>query len=95
MRGGQQQQQQQQQQKSKMALTLLELVTWLAAQSLGEILAVPHQQLLLGLHGPAGVEVDVTAILARHQVLFGQRVRWVDIAHPVAALQVIAIDEVV
>lgn len=79
MRGGQKK-------ESKMVLTLFELVTRLAAQSLGEILAVPHQQLLLGLHGPAGVEVDVKAILARHQVLFGQQVRRVDVAHPVATL---------
>lgn len=78
-----------------MVLTLFELVSRLAAQSLGELLAVPHQQLLIGLHRPDGVEVDVVSILTRHQVLFGQRARRVDVAHPVAAPNVIAVDEVV
>lgn len=75
------------------ALTLF-AVLLLAAEPLGEILAVPHQQLLLGLHGPDRVEVDVQAVLARHQVLFGQRAGRVDVAHPVASVDVIAINEV-
>lgn len=66
----------------------------LSAQPLGKLLAVPHQQLLFGLHGPNGVEVDVSAVLARHQVLLAQRSRRVDVTHPVAPADVIAIDEV-
>lgn len=69
-------------------------VDLLAAEPLGKLLAVPHQQLLTGLHWSDGVEVDVPAILACHQVLFGQRAGWIDVAHPVASLDVIAINEV-
>lgn len=47
-------------------------VALLAAESLGKLLAVPHQQLLVGLHRPDGVEVNVAAVLASHQVLLGQ-----------------------
>lgn len=69
-------------------------VTLLAAESLSKLLAVPHQQLLLGLHGPDGVEVDVSAVLAGHQVLLGQAARRVHVTHPVALLDIIAVDEV-
>lgn len=69
-------------------------VVLLAAEPLGKLLAVPHQQLLIGLHRSDGVEVDVPAVLARHQVLFGQRASWVDITHPVAPVDVIAINKV-
>lgn len=69
-------------------------VILLTAESLGKLLAVPHQQLLFGLHWSDGVKVDVPAILACHQVLFGQRACWVDVSHPVAPVDVIAIDEV-
>lgn len=67
----------------------------LAAQSLGKLRTVPYQQLLLGLHGPDGVEEDLLAVLTGHQVLFGQRACGVDVPHPVAALDIVAIDEVV
>lgn len=75
------------------ALTLLDVIL-LTAESLRKLLAVPHQQLLFGLHWSDGVEVDVLAVLARHQVLFGQRARRVDISHPVAPVDIIAINEV-
>lgn len=79
--------------KSAAALTLFD-VSLLTAEPLGKLLAVPHQQLLIGLHWSDGVEVDVSAILTRHQVLFGQRASRVDVTHPVAPLDVIAINEV-
>lgn len=69
-------------------------VTRLATEPLGKLLAIPHQQLLVGLHRPDGVKVDVPAVLARHQVLFGQRTGRVDVTHPVAPVDVVAIDEV-
>lgn len=69
-------------------------VILLAAESLSKLLAVPHQQLLLGLHGPDGVEVDVPAVLAGHQVLLGQAARRVHVTHPVALLDIVAVDEV-
>ncbi len=75
------------------ALTLF-VVDLLAAEPLGKLLAVPHQQLLIGLYWSDGVEVDVPAVLARHQVLFGQRAGRVDVTHPVAPVDVIAINEV-
>lgn len=66
----------------------------MAAEPLSELLAVPHQQLLVGFHRSDGVEVDVPVVLARHQVLFGQRAGRVDVTHPVASVDVIAINEV-
>lgn len=66
----------------------------LAAEALGELLAVPDQQLLLGLHRFHGVEEDVPAVLAGHQVLLGQGARWVNKAHPVAVVHVIAVNKV-
>lgn len=66
----------------------------LAAEPLGKLLAVPDQQLLIGLHRSNGVEVDVPAVLARHQVLFGQRPGRVDVTHPVAPVDVIAVNKV-
>ena len=75
------------------ALTQSEVVL-LVAEPLGELLAVPHQQLLFGLHGTDGVEVDIPAILAGHQVLLGQGARRVDVPHPVALVDVVAINEV-
>lgn len=69
-------------------------VLLLAAQPLGKLLAVPHQQLLPGIHWSDGVEVDVPSILARHEVLLGWRACWVDISHPVASVDVIAVNEV-
>ncbi|TNN52369.1 hypothetical protein EYF80_037452 [Liparis tanakae] len=74
-------------------LTLFD-VHLLAAEPLGELLAVPHQQLLAGLHRADGVEVDVAAVLAGHQVLLGQSAGRVDVAHPVAPVDVVAIHEV-
>lgn len=76
------------------ALTLFDFTLLLAAEPLGKLLAVPHQQLLVGLHRAKGVEVDVPVVLARHQVLLGQGACRVDIAHPVAPVDVIAINEV-
>ena len=73
---------------------VLLLILCLAAQSLGELLTVPDQQLLLRLHRLHGVEVDVLAVLAGHQVLFGQRARRVDETHPVAVAHVMAVDKV-
>lgn len=69
-------------------------VVLLAAESLGELLAVPHQQLLFGLHWSDGVEVDVWAVLAGHQVLFCQGMSRVHVTHPVALVDIKAIDEV-
>ena len=69
-------------------------VILLTAESLRKLLAVPHQQLLFGLHWSDGVKVDVPAVLACHQVLFGHRACWVDISHPVAPVDIIAINEV-
>ena len=66
----------------------------LLAKSSGKLLAVPDQQLLLWLHGSDGVEVDVAAVLARHQVLFGHRAGRVDVTHPVTPVDVIAVNEV-
>lgn len=66
----------------------------LTAQPLGKLLAVPHQQLLVGLYRPDGVEVDVPVVLTCHQVLFGQRASRIDVTHPVAPVDVIAINEV-
>lgn len=66
----------------------------LATEPLGKLLAVPYQQLLFGLHGPDGVEVDVSAVLAGHQVLFCQGMCWVYITHPVALVDIKAINEV-
>lgn len=79
--------------KKRFTLTLF-VVLLLAAKPLGELLAVPDQQLLFGLHWADGVEVDVPAVLARHQVLFGQGAGRVDVTHPVAPVDVIAINEV-
>lgn len=72
---------------------MLEVVL-LAAEPLSKLLAVPNQQLLLGLHGPDGVEVDVPAVLAGHQVLLGQTASRVHVTHPVALVDIVAIDEV-
>lgn len=69
-------------------------VTLLAAEPLGKLMAVPHQQLLVGLHRPDGVEVNVAVVLASHQVLFGQRVSRVDVSHPVASVDIVAVDKV-
>lgn len=65
-----------------------------AAQPLTELPAVPHQQLLFGLHRPDGVEVDVPAVLARHRVLLRRGACRVHVAHPIALVDVVAIDEV-
>lgn len=78
---------------SLQGLTVGQLVL-LAAQPLAELLAVPHQQLLFGLHGPHGVEVDVPAVLARHRVLLRRGACRVHVTHPVALVDVVAINEV-
>lgn len=49
-----------------------------------EVSAVPHQQLLVSRDGLDRVEVDVHAVLASGQVLLLLRVGWIHIAHPVA-----------
>lgn len=78
----------------KTSLTLFDVVL-LAAEPLGKLMAVPDEKLLFGLHGADGVKVDVLAVLACHQVLFSQRAGRVDVTHPVALVDVVAIDEVV
>lgn len=75
-------------------LTVWEVVILRAAEPLSELLTVPHQQLLLGLHRPDGVEVDVPSVLAGHQVLLGQAARRVHVTHPVALVDIVPIDEV-
>lgn len=79
--------------KDPAALTLFD-VSLLAAEPLGKLLAVPHQQLLIGFHRSDGVEVDVSAVLACHQVLFDWGAGRVDVAHPVAPVDIIAINEI-
>lgn len=75
------------------ALTLFDIVL-LAAEPLGELLTVPDQQFLFGLHRADGVEVNVPSILACHQVLFGKRAGRVDVAHPITPVDIVAINEV-
>lgn len=72
----------------------MSMVLLLATESLGKLLAVPHQQLLFGFHGPDGVEVDVSAVLAGHQVLFCQGMSWVYKTHPVTLVDIKAINKV-
>lgn len=69
-------------------------VVLLAAEPLGKLLAVPDQQLLFGLHWSDGVEINVSAVLTRNQVLFSQRAGRVDVTHPIASVDIIAIYEV-
>lgn len=69
-------------------------VVLLAAEPLGKLLAVPDQQLLFGFHWSDSVEINVPAILTCNQVLFGQRAGWVDVTHPIASVDIIAIYEV-
>lgn len=64
------------------------------AEPLAEFPAVPHQQLLLWLHGPDRVEEDVVPILACHQVLVRQGPGRVYVSHPVAMVHVIAVNKV-
>lgn len=64
-------------------------------EAAGEVVAVPHKQLCAGGDGLHRVEVDLHAILARRQVLLCRRVGRVDVAHPVGAALVQAVDEVV
>lgn len=54
--------------------------------ALGELRAVPHQQLLPWLKRFHCVEVDVQAVLAGNQVLLCHVACWVDVTHPVALL---------
>lgn len=82
-----------------LAVGLCAVLTWfdvtlLAAEPLGKLMAVPNQQLLVGLHRPDGVEVNVAVVLASHEVLFGQRVSRVDVSHPVASVDIVAVDKV-
>ena len=63
-------------------------------QAVGEVGAVPHQQLAAGLDGPHRVEVDLLAVLAGGHVLLGRRVGGVDVAHPVGLALVQAVHEV-
>ena len=71
------------------------VVLLVSTEPLGELCAVPDQQLLAGLHGPHGVEEHLLAVLTGHQVLLRQRPRRIHEAHPVAFLHVFAVDEVV
>ena len=64
-------------------------------QALGELGAVPHQQLLVGRDGLDSVEVDVRAVLAGSQVLLLLRMGWVHITHPVALLLVETVHKMV
>lgn len=64
-------------------------------EAAGKVVAVPHKQLGAGGNGLHRVEVDFHAVLARRQVLLRRRVGRVDVAHPVGAALVQAVDEVV
>ena len=64
-------------------------------EALGELGAVPHQELSAGGNWPHRVEVDLHAVLARSQVLLAGRVGWVDVAHPVGLLLRQAVHKVV
>lgn len=66
----------------------------LSAQPLGELLTVPHQQLLFGLHRVNGVEVNVPSVLAGHDVLLRRRPGRVHVTHPVTSVDIVAVDEV-
>lgn len=76
-------------------LHAVRLLFHMSTQPPCELLTVPHEQLTLGLHGPDGVEVDITAVLTGHQVLLGRGTCRVDETHPVAAMHIISINEVV
>lgn len=64
-------------------------------QALGEVSAVPDEKLTVDWDGLDGVEVDIFAILAGHQVLVTEGTSWVHIAHPVTLVHVIAVNEMV
>lgn len=64
-------------------------------EALGELRAIPHQQLLMGQNGLDGVEVDVHATLTRGQILLLLCVCWVHIAHPVALVLIQPVHKVV
>lgn len=64
-------------------------------EAAGEVVAVPHEQFGTGGDGLHRVEVDLHAVLARRQVLLRRRVGRVDVAHPVGAALVQAVDKVV
>lgn len=59
-----------------------------------EVSAVPHQQLLVSGDGLHRVEVDAHAVLASGQVLLLLRVGWIHVAHPVTLLLIQAIYKV-
>lgn len=63
-------------------------------ETVREVSAVPHQQLLVSRDGLDRVEVDVHAVLAGGQVLLLLRVGWIHIAHPVALVLIQTIDKV-
>lgn len=72
-----------------------QLAQWRVAAALGKFRAVPHQKLLARLKRFDGVEVDVQTALARNQVLLLHSTGWVDVTHPVAALLIQTIQDVV
>ena len=63
-------------------------------EPLGELAAVPDEQLLIGKDRFGGVEVDVHLVLAGDQVLGLAGVGRIDVAHPVGFVDVVAVDVV-
>ena len=60
-------------------------------ESLCELTAVPDKQLRVWRDRFDGVEEDAEFHLARDQILLLQRVGWVDVPHPVAVVDVVAV----
>lgn len=67
----------------------------MSRQSPCEVRTVPHEQLVPGIHRPDSVEQDIASVLTGHRVLLGREMGRVDETHPVAALHVISVNEVV
>ena len=61
----------------------------------GKVVAVPHEQLSASRDGLHRVEVNLHAVLTCRYVLLRGRVGRVDVAHPVRARLIQAVDEVV
>jgi len=61
-------------------------------ESLGKLLAVPDEELLIGQDRFGRVKVNVHLVLAGDQVLRLGRIGRIDVAHPVGLGSVVAID---
>ena len=59
-----------------------------AVQSVGELLAVPDEELGVGGYGSHRVKVDVLLNLTGHQILMRFRMSWIHESHPVAFGQI-------